>query len=109
MEKKLLWIILPVLIFVIIGFFIGFQNKLNPPEHGTTSQIDTKIEVEENDKFCETDNDCVYVPTWCSECSCGDFVNKLYQQKHIDKYNEACKNLVSKKCNIQCLEFAKCI
>jgi len=111
MNRKLLWIILPITIFIIFVLFgFGFfTQQFGPPKMGTYEQIEINMIVEEIDKLCETDNDCVYVPTLCSECSCGDVVNEMYQQKYIDRYTEICENFEGKKCTIQCLGFIKCI
>ena len=56
--------------------------------NSTVSELDVEI----NDQICTNDADCIRVQNTCSSCECGVPVNKIHEQKYIEKIRKICEN-----------------
>jgi len=67
------------------------------------------LQVPMVDQLCLTDNDCATAATICNSCTCGDAVNKIYEQKYRDQYAALCANVRPVICDYRCPAAARCI
>ncbi len=54
--------------------------------------------VDEEDKFCEFDGDCIFVSNACSDCG-GDTVNKAYKEKYVNLWHKVCADYNGPLCD----------
>ena len=73
------------------------------------------VTIAEEDKFCESDNECTFFQISCNDCDCGTPINRIHLEKYRSLKNELCENYdyegkIQRLCDLDCgqREF-KCI
>lgn len=71
----------------------------------------TEVTVNEDHKYCESDDDCTSVQTKCNGCEClGKAINKEYLEEYQLKYAEMCEGYNGPVCDLMCaLAYVKCV
>ena len=97
MDKKLIFLVLLLIIILSIIFgILFFRNRSD------SAPTESKLEVFLNDKNCESDADCIIIPTKCSSCGCGEPINKIYEDTYKDKFKKLCENYRGAMCEYCC-------
>ncbi|MEI6437959.1 MAG: hypothetical protein WCO69_04325 [Candidatus Omnitrophota bacterium] len=67
------------------------------------------IDVDLADRSCRAYADCVIVRSACGGCSCGTAVNKSFQLKYDDLYQQTCDGIIAAHCEMDCPVSAECV
>jgi len=86
-------------IFVIMILVSGCASPWYRNSVGYRTVLDAK---------CDVDEDCTTAMVQCS-CDCGIPINKIYEQKYLDKQEEKCKFYTGMMCKMDCKSKLKCI
>lgn len=76
-----------------------------------TGEITGVIQLDPEHQKCESDDDCSFARTKCSQCECyGTPINKDYEEQYRKEYAETCKGFNGPQCDMMCAEGQlKCI
>ncbi len=66
------------------------------------------LQVSLVDQLCLNDGDCTTIATSCNSCTCGDAINKIYEQKYSGQYAALCANVRPVVCDYACPTTARC-
>lgn len=93
LARKSFIIILLILIIILIYLLIikTVENKNQSGNNYKILQVNGTIIIDEKDRICISDADCVLIYIKCGDCG-GDAVNKDYVEKYKYNLKEACKN-----------------
>jgi hypothetical protein len=70
----------------------------------------SQLQVTASDQACLSDTDCTIVSNNCSTCECGVPVNKIHEQKYVQKWSKQCEGYSGSACRYLCpTPYARCI
>jgi len=85
MHKRFYIIISGILFLILISYLV---IKINENE---TQRYDNQIIINEKDKICILDEDCIVISNKCEDCGL-DVINKVYVEKYKLELAQVCKD-----------------
>ncbi|MEK6984577.1 MAG: hypothetical protein AABX33_08430 [Nanoarchaeota archaeon] len=87
-----------IIVFVFILFFLTGCNSGKTKKNDSKSTAES-IHINEMDRDCSFDSDCVYISTHCGDCE-GDVVNKV-REKRLNLFAVyICRNYKGPECDL---------